>query len=331
MPTLPDRIPLARLPTPLERLDLLSQRWADTLGGSPTIWAKRDDLTGFELSGNKIRKLEFHFAAAKQTGADTVITCGAAQSNHCRATALAAAKVGLRTLLYLRTPDGRPPADTTGNHLLQRLAGADVTFITPEDYERRDELMAAAADRMGKAWVIPEGASDWLGMLGFVVAMQELADQIAQAGAPPAAIWHASMSAGTTAGLAWGTHRLGIDAAVVGAAVGDSTEGIGARVREIWDAAVEHLDGGVPTSRWEVVDDYIGRGYGLTTTDELAAQVEATSLTGMLFDPTYTGKALYALREEVRRGRFTPDDHVVYWHTGGGFAAFAHDWRAVLA
>ena len=330
MSALPDRIPLARLPTPLERLDRLTARWSEAFGHSPTIWAKRDDLTGFELSGNKIRKLEIHRAAARDHGAETVVTCGAAQSNHCRATALAAARMGLRTLLLLRTPDGAPPDRVTGNHLLQRLGGAEVAFITPDQYADRDRLMQEAADRIGGAWVIPEGASDWLGMLGFVVAMQELADQIVHIGRAPAAIWHASMSAGTTAGLAWGTDRLGVDAPVVGAAVGDSAVEIGSRVEEIWAAAVDRLDGRTPESPWEIVDAYIGRGYGLTTTEELTAQAEATSLTGMLFDPTYTGKALYALREEVRGGRFGADDHVVYWHTGGGFAAFAHDWSAVL-
>jgi D-cysteine desulfhydrase len=96
----PPRLSLAQLPTPLERADRLTEAW-----GGPTIWVKRDDLTGFGLSGNKIRKLEYHLAAAREAGADTVVTCGAAQSNHCRATALAAARLGLRCVLYLRTPD----------------------------------------------------------------------------------------------------------------------------------------------------------------------------------------------------------------------------------
>ena len=116
------RISLANLPTPLESVPQLSEAF-----GGPTIWMKRDDLTGFGLSGNKIRKLEFHLAAALDSGADTAITCGAVQSNHARATALAAARVGLGSILYLRSPDGIAPEAATGNHLLQLAAGAPVS------------------------------------------------------------------------------------------------------------------------------------------------------------------------------------------------------------
>ncbi len=326
MATLPDRTPLALLPTPLERLDRLSEAW-----GGPTIWVKRDDLTGFELSGNKVRKLEFHFAAARNAGATTVVTCGAVQSNHCRATALAAARLGFRARLLLRSRDGRPPDDATGNHLLQRLAGADVRFITPDEYQRRDELMADEAERLGQAWVIPEGASDALGMWGFVLAMRELADQVTLIGRPPAAVWHPSSSAGTTAGMAWGTDRFGMPSEVIGASVGDPAAELERRVREIWADAAAEFGVRVPESAWSIIDDYVGGGYGVVSEAELATQAEATSLTGLLFDPTYTGKALHALREEIRRGRFSPEDHVVFWHTGGGFAVFAHDYGGVLA
>ncbi len=326
MTALPPRLPLARLPTPLERLDRLSMAW-----GGPTIWVKRDDLTGFEVSGNKIRKLEFHFAAARAAGAATVVTCGAVQSNHCRATALAAARLGMRARLLLRSPDGRPPAHVTGNHLLQRLAGADVRYVTPEEYEQRDELMAAEAAGIGAAWVIPEGASDSLGMWGYVLAMQELVDQVTLIGRVPAAIWHPSSSAGTTAGLAWGTDRFQLPAPVVGVSVGDPAAMLEARVRTIWEAAAAEHGGRMPQSPWEILDGYVGGGYGVVSDDELAAQTEATALTGMLFDPTYTGKAIHALREEISRGRYGPGDHVVFWHTGGGFAVFAHDYRGVLA
>ncbi len=323
---LPPRISLARLPTPLERADRLSEAW-----GGPTIWVKRDDLTGFELSGNKVRKLEFHLAAALQRGATTVVTCGAAQSNHSRATALAAARVGLGCHLLLRTPDGKPPpGPPSANLLLDLLAGATVEYITPEQYGRRDDLMAEAADRIGNAWVIPEGASDWLGMFGFVVALMELADQITMIGTTPAAVWHASSSAGTTAGLGWGAHRVGLQAPIIGTSVGDPAGEITTHVEAIWADACERLGAPPPEPIWEITDEHIGVGYGIATPEELRAQAQATALTGMVFDPTYTGKAVYALREEIRRGRFGADDHVVFWHTGGGFAALAHDWSPAL-
>lgn len=324
--TAPPRLPLANLPTPLERADRLSAAWA-----GPTIWIKRDDLTGFGMSGNKVRKLEHHLAAALEAGASTVITAGAAQSNHCRATAIACARLGLACVLYLRTADGEPPGAVTGNHLLQRLAGAEVRFITPADYLRRDELMDRAAAQIGSAWVIPEGASDALGMWGFVSAMAEVGTQLRDAKVEAAVIWHPAMSAGTTAGMAWGAEAQGLDVEVVGCAVGDSAAEIAHHVRSIHTAAVADGAGPPPAGRWRIVDDYIGAGYGVASAEELAVQVEATRLTGLIFDPTYTGKAVYGLRREIERGHLDEATDVVFWHTGGGFAAFAHDWDEVLS
>jgi len=321
--TIPHRLPLARLPTPLEPFDRLSEAW-----GGPRIWAKRDDLTGFGLSGNKIRKLELHFAAARAAGARTVITCGALQSNHCRATALAGARVGLEVVLLLRTPDGEPPRRLEANHLLQRLAGAGVRFIAPDQWRHRRELMVEAADTMEAAtgnrpWLIPEGASDALGMWAFVVALQELDDQMVLLEGRCAGIWHAASSGGTTAGLGWGADRLGLTTPVVASSVGESAADLSNLVSGIWEEALATAGGMMPTPRLEIVDRYVGEGYGLVTAAELAVQAEATALTGLLFDPTYTGKAIYGLRQEIANGRFEAGDNVVFWHTGGGFALFA--------
>ncbi len=321
---LPDRLSLARLPTPLQRMDRLSDAW-----GGPTVWVKRDDLTGFEVSGNKIRKLEFHLAAALAAGADTLITCGAAQSNHCRATAFAAAPLGLRTILLLRTPDGEPPARSEGNHLLMELTGARIRYVTPGEYDRRDELMDAVADEVrsagGVPWVIGEGASDALGMWGFAAAMEELAVQLE--GLPPmAAVWHAASSGGTTAGMAWGADRLGMDLPIVGCCIGEAAESVQARIGVIWAEAAAVSGEPAPTAGPLLIDDHVGLGYGRATPEELVIQAEATRLTGMLLDPTYTGKALAGLKREIDAGRYGPGDHVVFWHTGGGFAAFIGGW-----
>ena len=141
----PARILLARLPTPLQRLD----RTSDELGVD--LWIKRDDLTGAELSGNKVRKLEFLLADVAAQGADTVITCGGEQSNHCRATALAATRLGLRSVLLLRTADPANPPATRGNILLDKLAGAEIVWISRAEYARRTEIFEreAAALRRG--------------------------------------------------------------------------------------------------------------------------------------------------------------------------------------
>ncbi len=313
------RIGLAHLPTPLEPSNRLSAAW-----GGPTIWVKRDDLTGFGLSGNKIRKLEFHLAAALDADADTVITCGAVQSNHCRATALAAARVGMHAILYLRSPDGEPPEAPTGNYLLQRLAGAECRFITPEEYDDRDRIMEEAAATHGTAWVIPEGASDALGALGFVAAMHEIAPQLEDRGIVRPVIWHAASSAGTTAGMLRGAAELGLDVDVVGSSVGDPADEVEHRIRALLTESIARFGGSSCDVPWRIIDEYVGRGYGLSTPEELAVQAEATRLTGMLFDPAYTGKAVYGLKREIEQGHFTENDHVVFWHTGGGFAVFAH-------
>jgi D-cysteine desulfhydrase len=312
----PDRIHLAQLPTPLHHAPRLSEVWG------ADIWIKHDDLTGFGLSGNKVRKLEYHMKAAQDAGATTVITCGAEQSNHSRATALAAAGLGLRTVLYLRTHDGQPPHEVWGNHLLQRLAGAECRFISPEEYDDRDSIMEAAAREVGDAWVIPEGASDALGARGFVDAAHELATQVKDFDSP-FVLWHACMSAGTTAGLIRGANHVSLDAEIVGCAVGDSADEITDRVRSI-------LGENVPSVRWRINEEHIGGGYGVTSDDELAVQAEATRLTGLLFDPTYTGKAIHGLYREIKDGAFAPDDRIVFWHSGGGFATFAYDWSKFI-
>jgi D-cysteine desulfhydrase len=321
----PPRISLARLPTPLERAERLSQAW-----DGPTVWVKRDDLTGFGVSGNKVRKLEYHLAAAIASGTGTVVTCGAAQSNHCRATALAAARLGLEAVLLLRTDDGLPPTDVTGNYLLQRLAGAECRFITPDEYDQRDALMADVAADIGGAWVIPEGASDALGSWGFRSAMQELAPQLDAADIHNPVIWHAAMSAGTTSGLVRGAAAMNVSARIVGCSVGDPAKDIGDHVTEILAASDDPPDVGTEAIDWTVTDAYVGDGYGIVSEAEMATQLDATRLTGLVFDPTYTGKAMYGLREEIRAGTYASNDDVIFWHTGGGFAAFAHDWSAVL-
>ncbi len=322
---LPPRIPLGRFPTPFEPVERLSASW-----GGPRIWVKRDDLAGFGLSGNKVRKLEFHFAAARNAGADTVITCGAVQSNHSRATALAAARLGLRSILLLRHSDERAP-ELSGNYLLDLLAGAHVVFITAQQWEIRNDLMQEHAEREAAAghqcWIIPEGASDALGMWGFVLAMREIADQAAAISGPrPPVLWHAASSGGTTAGIGWAADRLNLPFPIVACSIGDSADEIEAKVQQIWDDAAGVMGTEPPRIPITYNTAHIGGGYGVVDDESLGIQAEATAQTGLILDPTYTGKALVGLRREIAAGTYGPEDSIIFWHTGGGFAVFAHDF-----
>ncbi len=314
----PNRLDLARLPTPLEPMARLQERW-----GGPRLWVKRDDLTGFELSGNKVRKLEYHLAGAAAEGADWLITAGAEQSNHCRATALAAARLGLGCTLVIRTSDGEPPPNPTANHRAHLISGARIVYTDRDGWSRRDELMSELAaeleDEGHSPWPIPAGASDALGMLGMADAMIELGTQLFEAGIDNPTVWHASSSAGTTAGFGWGAHEAGIRASIIASSVGETAVELRESVEAIWDDAVRRFGGTRPAVDIEYRDDYVGEGYSIIDDDQHPVVTEAVQATGLLFDPTYTGKALYGLKQEIDTGRWDADDHVVFWHTGGGF------------
>jgi 1-aminocyclopropane-1-carboxylate deaminase/D-cysteine desulfhydrase-like pyridoxal-dependent ACC family enzyme len=169
-------------------------------------------------------------------------------------------------------------------------------------------------------------------MWGFVLAMRELAEQFVTAGmsAPPT-VWHAASSGGTTAGMAWTVDRLDLRTPIIASSVGDTAADLQHRVDAIWDEALEEFGGDRPQAPLEIIDSYVGEGYAVIAPEELAVQLEVTKATGLLFDPTYTGKALYGLHQEITAGRWARDDHVVFWHTGGGFAVFAHGYGPGLA
>lgn len=327
----PERIPLARLPTPLDHVE----RTSETLG--VPLYFKRDDLTGAALSGNKIRKLEFLLADARAQGADTLITCGGAQSNHCRATALAATRIGMRAHLLLRTEDpANPPADT-GNILLDRLAGAEIQWISMAEWRERNALMSAAAEacraRGQVPYVIPEGGSNAIGSWGYVRAAEELAADLR---ALPdvhggSTIVYAAGSGGTGAGLLLGAKMLGLlgtSMRVVGICVCDDrayfVDTIHRICSEFDDRYGETIGARVGIGRddIEIVEDYVGLGYGKTRPEELAAARELAGREALILDPTYTGKAFYGLIRELAADRTRFGGRVVFVHTGGIFGLF---------
>lgn len=319
--SLPPRLSLANAPTPLQPFSRLLRETGRE------VWVKRDDLTGSALSGNKVRKLEFLVGDALGRGCDTLVTCGAVTSNHARATALAAGRCGLASHLVLR---GTLPARAEGNVLLNRLLGATITTITPEQWPDRGRIMAevaAACSRQGRRpYVIPEGGSNALGSMGYAVAARELLEQAEVMGLRIGRIVHAVGSGGTTAGLALGL--AGMDAAdidLVGVSVCDDADTFDGVIQRIH---AEALAQGFVTrevrakARWRILDGYKGAGYARTTPEEMAFIAGIARSEGLVVDPVYTGKALRALVQETRAGRVEGEGVTVFLHTGGIFGLF---------
>lgn len=312
-------------PTPIEPLPHLSRH----LGG-PDLLVKRDDLLGLAAGGNKTRKLEFLVADALARGADTLITCGAVQSNHCRLTLAAAIREGLRCRLLLeeRVP-GSFHADASGNHLLFRLLGAEEIRVVEggTDLAAAMAEMAAQVEAEGRrAYVIPGGGSNALGALGYVACAQEIVQQAFEEGLAPDHVVCASGSGGTHAGLLAGLGSLGADLPLTGISVrqprGRQEEWIASLAR----STRELLGiGGEPARETVVVDDrFVGEGYSLPTPEMREAVQLAARLEGLLLDPVYTGKAMAGLIGLVREGRFERGEKVLFVHTGGAPALYEY-------
>jgi D-cysteine desulfhydrase len=325
-----NRVPLAHLPTPLQHLPAL-----DALVGCE-VWLKRDDFTAGAAAGNKIRKLEFLLADALHAGATDIVTCGAEQSNHARATALCAAQLGLETTLLLRTEQVKHPPTASGNILLDRLAGANIRWITAKEYEIRDELLAAEANRLraeGRIpYVIPEGGSSGLGALGYVEAMRELRQQLDHGLA--GRIRHfdtvvvACGSGGTAAGVALGARQAAVAARVDAIAV-SQTEGYFRQITDRIIAEARALDESLgATVPLHIHDRYRGPAYAVASAEQLAFMVTVARKTGIVLDPVYTGKALFGLSQ-------LPDcpTRALFIHTGGlpGALAEVDQFASALA
>ena len=321
----PERVALARTPTPLEP----AVRTSAELGIE--VLFKRDDLTGAELTGNKVRKLEFLFADARAHEADMVITCGGEQSNHCRATAMAATRLGMRSRLLLRTADpARPPA-ATGNILLDRMAGAELQWITPVDYARRAELMAELAEQLRRSgrrpYIIPEGGSNAVGAWGYLRAAAELDGDLAALPPRPTTVVYACGSGGTGAGLVLGAALLGWAARgirVAGVNVCDNRDYFVRVISQICRDFEERYQLGtaIGENDIDIVDGHVGLGYAKSRPEELQSIVDLARRDALVLDPVYTGKAFHGLLRELERDREHFGQRVVFLHTGGIFGLF---------
>jgi len=311
MPTSAPRLSLLSGPTPVQEMSRLRA----TLGGGPRLLAKRDDAIPFGFGGNKIRKLEYAIAEALEGDADTIVTVGGLQSNHARATAAVAAKLGLRCVLIL---NGVPPLKPTANTLLDGLLGAEIEYIATRDERAAacERVVARLRDEGRRPFLIPLGASTSVGALGFVAAVSELVEQQMV----PDVIVHATSSGGTQAGLLAGVALNNLKTQIIGVSADDPAEAIEVSVRRII-AGIERFH--MPYGEIEVDDTRVGEGYGLPTPESREAQEVAARTEALFVDHTYTAKAFGALMAYVREGRFTEDQTVLFWHTGGQVGLFA--------
>jgi L-cysteate sulfo-lyase len=320
------RIALAHLPTPLESMPRLSAE----LGG-PRLFVKRDDCTGLGVGGNKIRKLEFVMAAALAEGADCVVCGGVPQSNTSRQVAAACAKLGLDChvgVMYGRESNVEPEYELSGNILLNRLFGATIHKI-PWDEDRNTHLesLKAGLARVGrKPFLVPYGASDALGAMGYAAMVIELLGQCAALGISPNYVVHASGSAGTQAGITSGLAALDWPMRCIGIDIDAQAERVAADVRRIGRKAACRLGA---ENRWdddlvEVVAGFAGPGYGNPDPPTLEAIRMAARLEGLVLDPVYSGKGMQGLIGLIRAGRFSADKTVVWLHTGGRPGLFVY-------
>jgi D-cysteine desulfhydrase len=323
--TPPRRLSLARTGTPLERLE----RTSAALGVD--VWLKRDDLTGSELTGNKVRKLEFLLAEAVDQGADIVITCGGEQSNHCRATALAAARIGLASHLVLRTDDPTKPPPATGNILLDRLCGASIRWISRPDWARRNQILddeAAALRAAGRRpYVIPEGGSNALGAWGYIGCAEELAADLAPLEPAPTTVVYACGSGGTGAGLILGAGMLDLGKRgirVAGINVCDDHDYFVASIGRMCAEASARWPGlpVIGADEIDIVDGHVGLGYARSRPEELITIRDLCRRDGVVLDPVYTGKAFHGLVTELAQNRQRFGARIVFVHTGGIFGLF---------
>jgi D-cysteine desulfhydrase len=309
------RVLLAHLPTALQRAPRLSE----ALGVE--VLVKRDDLTGLGLGGNKARILEPLLGEALAGNADVVLTAGGPQSNHAALTALAAARLGLDA--HLVRYGSERPVEHEGNAALSSLAGARVTWTGDPDRGSVDPALDALAAELragGRVpYVVPRGGATALGATAYVRASLELAAQLDELGVTPARVVVATGSCGTQAGLVAGACALGARHRVVGVTVSRPRDECLRRVRTIADGCLALLGVQASAPEPEILDGYIGPGYGRPSEAGRSAATLAARTEGLVLDPVFTAKAMAALVERAAED----GGPVVFWHTGGGATAVA--------
>jgi D-cysteine desulfhydrase family pyridoxal phosphate-dependent enzyme len=320
MKSLP-RVELANLPTPVNPLPRLSKQLA-----GPALWIKRDDLTGLAFGGNKTRKLETLCAFAQSENADTLITAGAIQSNHCRQTAAAAACLGLNCILVLVGE----PTEPSANLLLDHLLGAEIRWTTKANRESSLHSVFEEIKAKGrKPYLIPYGGSNAIGAAAYSNALKELIDQ----NIDPDWIVFATSSGGTQAGLLAGARLLGYRGKILGISVDERASDLKPHVARLAEETATLLGHPETFDKGDVMikDDYLGRGYAEMGTPEREAIDLFARYEGILVDPVYTGRAAAGMIDLIRKDFFSKSDRVLFWHTGGTSALFADKYQKDLS
>jgi D-cysteine desulfhydrase family pyridoxal phosphate-dependent enzyme len=310
-------IKLAQLPTPVETLARLSAE----LDG-PNLLVKRDDLTGLAFGGNKTRKLEYLLAEAESHGAKTIITAGAVQSNHCRQTAAACARLNFDCILVL---SGEKPPYATGNLMLDQLFNAQLVWTSLNERDQMLEQTFNHAWESGKRpYLIPYGGSNPTGASAYAFAMKELLDQNYH----PDWIVFASSSGGTQAGLVSGARLFGFNGKVLGISVDEPEVDLKSHVATLASATADALGERVNFLPQDILvsADYLGAGYGVMGSPEMDAIRLFARQEGLLLDPVYTGRAAAGMIDLIRKGYFKQEETVLFWHTGGTPALFSEKY-----
>lgn len=311
---------LAKLPTPIEEL----VRFSDKLKG-PNIYIKRDDLTGLELSGNKVRKLEFVLAQSLQQKVDLIISCGGKQSNHLRTCSIAAAKLGIKAHLVIWENENN---EIKGNHLLNCLSGASFSFYQAENIDDMNKYMESLADEYrAKGFnpqVIPLGANTPLGVLGYVHTVKEMYSQFKELNFFPNYIVTAVGTGSTYLGLLLGIKYYNLPVGLIGINVIDENIDYRASLKEEWEKFCDYfkLKISFDFEQIKIKSDYIGLGYGKPQKEISEVVSTLAESEGIILDSVYAGKAMYGLCEEIKKKRFQKDDKILFLHTGGIFEIF---------
>jgi len=314
-PNSPPKVQIAHLPTPVHPLERLTAE----LGG-PELWIKRDDLTGHAFGGNKIRKLEYLIADAQANEADTLVTAGAVQSNHCRQTAGAAARFGMDCVLVL---ESHGTDEQTGNVLLDLLFGAEITWAQDRDLkEALQETFDSVAQSKRTPYLVPFGGSNPIGSAGYVEAMGEFLDQ----GIEIDRIITPVTSGGTLAGLLAGAQIHGFEGQItairIGRYEGSVLEKLAKHAKETAVLFGEQIE--VDPNEIDVREAYMAPGYAVLTDLERDAITTFARLEGILLDPVYTGRTAGGMLDLIRTGQIGSSERVLFWHTGGTPALFAY-------